>query len=118
MVVVTTGAVLELPGVWAFFFRTVSADFFTFAVYFVRRWRAASAGRKAVAAMKAVAQQTREPFLYTTLAGLCYLSFYFLFSDPFAPGIGYASDRFFSQILAGDNVIPAIFADKNLQQKP
>jgi len=73
---------------------------------------------EAVGRDEAVAQQTREPFLYTTLAGLCYLSFYFLFSDPFAPGIGYASDRFFSQILAGDNVIPRHLRRQNLQQKP
>ena len=112
IVVITVGAMLGYISFWAFFFSKGLGRFFTYAVYL------SAAGLLIVPrfspreALRTTAKMIAQPFLYATLAGLCYMSFYFIYSDPFAPGIGYAADRFFAALLPGDNVITAIFADR------
>jgi hypothetical protein len=68
-------------------------------------------------ALKATAKRVGEPLFYTTLAGLCYLCFFFLFTDPSRASI-FASERFFVDIFPGDNVVPHIFAEKIYLREP
>ena len=58
------------------------------------------------------------PFLYAAAVGACYTCLLFLFKDPFTTGVGFANDRFFSEVRPGDNQIPLIFAERIYAQKP
>jgi len=118
MVVICTGATLGYVSFWLFFFSRGWGQGFSYVVYFVAAGVLVLQAIRSTAAIKTSFALIREPFLYATLAGLCYTSFYFLFSDPFFPGIGYASDRFFVDVLAADNVIPMIFAERIYDRKP
>ncbi len=118
MVVICTGATLGYVSFWLFFFSKGWGRGFSYVVYLLSAgllvWllvRTSEAVRRSFALI-------REPILYATLAGLCYTSLFFLFSDPFFPGIGYVSDRFFMQVLAADNIIPKIFAERIYDRKP
>jgi len=119
MVVIAASATLGYISFWAFFFSKGLGRVLSFSVY------VAAIGLLAIpnawnprTAMKATFDAIREPFLYVTLAGLCYMSFYLIFRDPFSPGISYSSDRFFAELLPGDNIIPAIFAERIYMRQP
>jgi hypothetical protein len=118
IIVVIIGATFGYLSFWAFFFSKGLGKFLTFAVYAVSVGVIVLPSVSLRAAIKATAKLIAEPVCYATVAGLCYISFYFLFTDPFTPGIGYASDRFFLEMLPGDNVIPLIFADRIYRREP
>lgn len=59
-----------------------------------------------------------EPIAIAAVAGLCYLSFLFLFADPLATGVGYVGGRFFNRELAGDNLVPMILGQRLYDGKP
>lgn len=118
MIVICVGSVLGYISFWAFFFSKGIGRFLSFAVYLTAIGALLIPSITPRQAIKTTARLIRQPILLTVLAGLCYTSFYFAFEDPFLPGIGYPSDRFFAQILAADNVIPEIFADRIWDRKP
>ncbi len=118
MIVICTSSVLGYSSFWAFFFSRGFGRFLSFAVYLTAIGALVIPAVNSWANVKATARLIRQPILYTSLAGLCYTSFYFIFQDPFLPGIRYPSDRFFAQMLAADNVIPEIFADRIYDRKP
>ena len=113
MVVICTGATLGYLAFWEFFFSKTFGQFASGAIYVGALGLLVSLRGSVKSTVKAI----REPFLFVALAALCYTSFYFLFSDPFLPGAGYASDRFFLAMLPADNIIPKIFADRIYERK-
>ena len=118
IIVVVTGATLGYLAFWEFFFSKGLGQFCSFAVYLISAAVLITPKLTPRSVIKATLIRIREPFLWATLAGLCYTSFYFAFSDPFERDVWYASDRFFADILPADNVIPAIFADRIYDRKP
>ncbi len=118
ILVVITGATLGYVSFWAFFFSNALGTAFTLIVY-LTSIIALLPPFITFNAIKKTAHLLFEPLLYTALAGLCYICFYFLFnSNPLAPGVAFASDRFFVEMLPGDDVIPKIFADKIYNREP
>lgn len=117
VIVIATGATLGYLAFWAYFFSKVFGIIFSYGVY------ALSASVllprvRSKAAFKITAQQIAEPLLYSTLAGLCYACFYFLFASPYAPGSFAAGNRFFTLERPGDNIIPYIFDERIYDRKP
>jgi len=118
MVVFCSGAVLGYLSFWAFFFSAGLGQALSWAAEISSAFVLLFLLLRRREAVKASLHAIREPFLWATLAGLCYTSFYFAFADPFYPEIGYVGDRFFARILAPDNIIPRIFADRIWDRKP
>lgn len=118
MVVICTGATLGYLAFWEFFFSKELGQILSFSMYLIAAGGLVLLSVKRREAVKASFQLVREPFLFVMLAAVCYSNFYFLFSDPFLPGAGYASDRFFRVMLAADNIIPKILADRIYERKP
>jgi hypothetical protein len=116
IIVIVTGAALGYLAFWAFFFLKLLGKIFCYGAYALSATVLFSSVRSKFA-LKATAKQVAEPLLYTTLAGLCYLCFFFLFVDPAQASI-YASERFFVEIFPGDNVIPHILAEKIYSREP
>jgi hypothetical protein len=116
IIVIVTGAALGYLAFWAFFFLKLLGKIFCYGAYALSATMLFSSVRSKFA-LKATAKQVAEPLLYTTLAGLCYLCFFFLFVDPAQASI-YASERFFVEIFPGDNVIPHILAEKIYSREP
>lgn len=114
MLVICAGATLGYLAFWEFFFSTILGQIVSVTIYLAALGLLVSLRRTVKSTVKAI----REPFLFVALAALCYTSFYFLFSDPFLPGAGYASDRFFRDMLPADNIIPKIFAERIYERKP
>ncbi len=117
-VVVASGAVLGYVVFWTFFLLPkLAGKILCYAIFVLcasvlwPRWRAKEA-------FKTTARQVAEPLLLTALAGLCYLCFFFLFTSPYTPGSFFVSNRFFSEVRPGDNVLPYYLADKIYNHLP
>lgn len=57
-------------------------------------------------------------FAYVFTVGLCYLCFFFLFSNPLTSRVDLANVRFFDGVRPGDDLIPYIFAERIYDQQP
>ncbi len=115
MVVICTDAVLGYLSFWAFFYAHWAGRYLNYTAYALA---VAILVTHKMRSPVRLAEGIREPLLLALLAGLCYTNFYFMFRDPFSHGSGFASERFFQEMLPGDNVIPRIFADRIYDRMP
>ena len=118
MVVIVTSATLGYLSFWAFFFSHRFGGFLSYAIYVVSAGLLLVPSMAGVSTIRATAKAIAQPFLGALLAGLCYISFYFLFTDPFSPGVEWAGNRFFLETRPGDNAIPLILADRIYHRQP
>jgi len=118
MVVIATTATLGYASFWIFFGSKVAGKIFTFLVYGLALFLT---GRNFVKARQTVSTAIRKiatPFLFVLLAGICYVSLFYLFGDPNRDEAGLANARFFEEGQAGDNIIPLIFAGRIYAHEP
>src|SRR5438067_202 len=67
---------------------------------------------------RALARTLAVPLGYTAVVGICYISLFYLFSDPLKSGADLAGWRFFTGLRPGDNLIALIFASKIFEGEP
>jgi len=117
IVVTATTATLGYASFWIFFANRVAGKVFTFAIYGLTLF---CIGRSFFKTRQMVLgfQQIATPFLLTLLAGICYVSLFYLFGDPHNDEAGLANARFFEEGQAGDNIIPLIFAGRIYAHEP
>jgi len=117
-IVVATGAVLGYGVFWTFFLLPkLAGKILSYAIFLLCASVLLPKLRRK-AAFRATAQQLAEPLLFTTLAGVCYLCCFFLFTSPYTPGSFFVSNRFFVEVRPGDNVLPYYLADKIYNHLP
>ena len=115
--VIATTATLGYGSFWIFFVSRTAGKIFTFLVYSLsvlfstRLTLKPGQGRQ-------VARQMATPFLLVLLAGICYVSLFYLFGDPNHYGAGLANVRFFEEGQPGDNIIPLLFAGRIYAHEP
>jgi len=68
--------------------------------------------------LRRLAAESAQPFAYVLIAGICYLLFFYIFSDPFHCGADLANYRFSNDVRPGDNLIPLFFAEKIYARQP
>ncbi len=117
VVVIATAAALGYVSFWIFFASRTAGKTFTFLLYglasvsTVRSFFGQREGQQII-------RQIAAPFLLALLAGICYLSLFYLFGDPANHGAGLANVRFSESDRPGDNIIPLIFAERLYNHEP
>ena len=113
MLIIATSAALGYASIWIFFANRPAGKAFTFLIYglalfsITRNVLRPGLNRRIVA-----------PFLFVLLAGICYLSLFYLFGDPKHHKAGLAGARFFEEGQPGDNIIPLLFAERIYNHEP
>lgn len=114
--VIASSAAIGYLAFWIYFADKSAGKIFSFGVI------SASAAGSAIylrrGSAKQLAQSIAVPIGYVAIAGLCYLCWLFLFSEPLHSGADFANFRFFEDVRAGDNVIPYIFAERIYSHEP
>lgn len=68
--------------------------------------------------VKILVRELATPAGYVFVTGFCYLSLFYIFSNPFNSGADVANLRFFNGVQPGDNLIPLFFAEKIYAHQP
>jgi hypothetical protein len=67
---------------------------------------------------RVLARTLAVPLGCTAVVGICYISLFYLFSDPLRSGADLGARRFFTGLRPGDNLVPLIFARKIYEGEP
>ena len=67
---------------------------------------------------RVLARTPAVPLGYTALVGICYISLFYLFSEPLRSGADLGARRLFTGLRPGDNLVPLIFARKIYECEP
>ncbi len=102
---------------WIYFGSKLAGEIFSYlltlasAAILARSWKRLPVARSLV-------RELASPVSYLFFVGLCYLSMFYMFSNPFQSGADVANFRFFDTVRAGDNLIPLFFAEKIYGHQP
>ena len=101
---------------WIYFGSKLAGRIFSFGLLFVAAFVLARSLKNSQ--IRLLIRSMAAPFAYVFVAGLCYLCFFFLFSNPFTSRVDLANVRFFDGVRPGDDLIPYIFAERIYDQQP
>ena len=117
VLIVATTATLGYASFWVFFASRLAGKAFTFLVYALAFCSIARNYLRPELVRQTI-RQIAFPFFLVWLAGVCYLSLFYLFGDPKHYEAGLADARFFEAAQPGDNIIPLIFAERIYNHEP
>ncbi len=113
---VIVSAALGYAAFWIYFGSKLLGRIFSFGLLLIAALLLARSLRNSQT--RVLIRSIAAPFGYAFVAGLCYLCFFFLFSNPFTSRVDLANVRFFDGVRPGDDLIPYIFAERIYDQQP
>jgi hypothetical protein len=117
IIIVITGAFLGYLSFYAFFFSRPAGKLLVLVIYLTSLTLIGLALSSKVG-LGGLVKKVAEPLAIAAMAGLCYLSFAFLFINPMVTGAGNLEGRFFNHQMPGDNRIPLFFAQRIYDRTP
>ncbi len=114
---IASAATFGYAAFWVYFANKIAGEIFSYSV---------TAGSIAIIGFhlahsresRLLLRRLATPLLYSFAVSICYLSLFYLFSNPFRSGVDLANRRFFVAERPGDNLIPLFFAEKIYDRQP
>lgn len=113
---VVASCALGYAAFWIYFASKLLGRIFSFALVFVSALALARGLKDGQ--IRTVLRSLAPSFVYVLGVGLCYLCFFFLFSNPLTARVDLPNMRFFEGVRPGDDLIPYIFAERIYDQQP